>query len=271
MEKETTKAIITNFSIPQICESGQCFRMKPLDHGRYQVIAHGRLLEMEQDGEHVTFYCGQQDYEDIWKQYFDLDTDYGRRIRSIDPEDHYLTRAAQYGSGIRILNQDLWEMIISFIISQQNNIKRIRKCINTICERYGVPRDGFYDFPTPEALAAASEDELRECGLGYRSKYLVGTAHAIAGGEVCLEQIRRQEYGEAKETLMKLPGIGSKVADCVCLFALHHLDAFPIDTHIRQVLDKWYPEGFPAKRYAGYLGILQQYTFYYDLMGKETI
>lgn len=268
MEREEIKVPVTNFSIGQICDSGQCFRMAPLGGGRYQVIACGRRLELDQEEDVVTFYCGRQDFEHIWKQYFDLEEDYGRWIAGIDGEDAYLTRAAQYGSGIRILNQDLWEMIITFIISQQNNIKRIRKCIETICEQYGAPSDGFYDFPTPEALAAATEEELRTCGLGYRSRYLVGTAHAVAEGDVCLNQIRELGYEEAKTELLKLPGVGSKVADCICLFALHHLDAFPVDTHIRQVLDRWYPDGFPAARYAGYLGVLQQYIFYYDLMGE---
>lgn len=268
MEQEKIKIPVTNFSVGQICESGQCFRMNPLGDGRYQVIAYGRRLELWQDGEVVTFSCGRQDYEAIWKRYFDLEEDYGKIIDSIDPGDAYLTRAARFGSGIRILNQDLWEMIITFIISQQNNIKRIRKCIATICERYGAPCDGFFDFPTPEALAAATEEELRSCGLGYRSRYLTGTARSIADGTVSLDLLKTMGYQEAKTELLKLPGIGGKVADCVCLFALHHLDAFPVDTHIRQVLDRWYPDGFPAERYAGYLGVLQQYTFYYDLMGE---
>lgn len=268
MEREEIKVPVTNFSIRQICDSGQCFRMSPLEDGRYQVIACGKRLELYQDGEAVTFYCGRQDFENIWKRYFDLETDYGKIIGSISPDDVYLTRAARFGSGIRILNQDLWEMIITFIISQQNNIKRIRRCIDTICERYGMPCDGFFDFPAPEALAGVTEEELRSCGLGYRSRYLTGTAAAVAGGEVCLERLKGMGYEEAKTELLKLPGIGSKVADCVCLFALHHLDAFPVDTHIRQVLERWYPDGFPAKLYAGYLGVLQQYTFYYDLMGE---
>lgn len=268
MERAEIKIPVTNFSVAQICDSGQCFRMVPLKDGRYQVIACGRQLKLRQDGEVVTFYCERQDYEDFWKRYFDLEADYGKIIDSIDPDDAYLIRAAQFGSGIRILRQDLWEMIITFIISQQNHIKRIRKCIDTICERYGMPCDGFFDFPTPGALAGASEEELRSCGLGYRSRYLAGTARAIADGEVCLERLKEMGYQEAKAELLKLPGIGSKVADCVCLFGLHHLDAFPVDTHIRQVLDKWYSDGFPTGRYVGYLGVLQQYTFYYDLMGE---
>lgn len=255
-----------NFSIGQICNSGQCFRMTPLEDGRYQVIAGGRKLCLEQCGETVVFYCDGQDYETFWRHYFDLDTDYGEYICKISARDDYLTSAAVYGSGVRILNQDLWEMIVSFIISQQNNIKRIRKCIETVCEKYGTDRDGFFDFPSPEQLAAATEEELRAAGLGYRSRYLVGTAQMIASGELKLEGLREMKYEKVRDELLKLPGVGVKVADCICLFGLHHLDAFPVDTHIKQVLDVHYPKGFPKRRYKGFCGVLQQYIFYYDLM-----
>lgn len=257
---------LKNFSIKQICDSGQCFRMTQLDDGSCQVIACGRRLVIEQNGDTVMLHCEQQEYEQVWRHYFDLEVDYGEYIGKIGPRDRYLSDAAAYGSGIRILNQDLWEMIISFIISQQNNIKRIRKCINTVCEAYGTRCDGFYDFPTPEQLAAATEEELRAYGLGYRSRYLTETARMVAAGEVSLERVRRMKYQDAREELLKLPGIGVKVADCICLFALHHLDAFPVDTHIRQVLEAHYPKGFPVRRYKGCRGVMQQYIFYYDLM-----
>lgn len=266
MKDERTTIAAKNFSIGQICESGQCFRMRPLEDGRFHLIAGGRRLELEQDEEAVVFHCGQQEYEDFWRYYFDLDTDYSAYMDAISEKDRYLRNAAAFGSGIRILNQDLWEMTVSFIISQQNNIKRIRKCIDTVCEHYGTRRDGFYEFPTPEQLAAASEDELRSYGLGYRSRYLVGTAKMAAAGEVDLERIKELDYAGAREELLKLPGVGGKVADCICLFGLHHLDAFPVDTHIKQVLEAHYPKGFPKRKYKGFRGVLQQYIFYYDLM-----
>ena len=259
-----------NFSIEQICSSGQCFRMQPLENGRYQVIAGGRRLELEQSGETVVFYCGQQEYEAFWHHYFDLDLDYSEYIARISGRDKYLLSAASFGSGVRILNQDLWEMTITFIISQQNNIKRIRKCIDMICEKYGTCRDGFFDFQTPEQLAKATEEELRAGGLGYRSRYLVGSAQMIAAGELKLKDLRQLNYFDARDALLALPGVGTKVADCVCLFGLHHLDAFPIDTHIKQVLEAHYPKGFPKRKYKGFRGVLQQYIFYYDLMNGKT-
>lgn len=271
MKGQAVTVITGNFSIGQICGSGQCFRMTPKDGGKYQVIACGRRLELKQEGERVTFYCGRQEYEAVWKNYFDLEADYAGYIARIEPRDKYLLAAAGYGSGIRILNQDLWEMIVSFIISQQNNIVRIRKCIETVCERYGTLKDGFYDFPTPQELSAATEEELRVCGLGYRSRYLAGTACMVAGGEVSLGRIRQMGYRSAREELQRLPGVGIKVADCICLFALHHLDAFPVDTHIRSVLEAHYPKGFPVRRYKGCRGVMQQYIFYYDLKKAELL
>ncbi|MDY2613673.1 MAG: 8-oxoguanine DNA glycosylase, partial [Lachnospiraceae bacterium] len=198
--------------------------------------------------------------------------DYRTYIEKINPKDTYLVRAAKYGSGIRILRQDLWEMIVSFLISQQNNIVRIRRCIQNICERYGEQKvnfrgDTYYTFPEPEALAGLAEDALKECNLGYRSKYVVRTARSIVAGEVDLAAIEKMTYKKAKEELLKLFGVGEKVADCICLFGLHHLQAFPIDTHIRQALDAHYKRGFPRRRYQGYEGVIQQYIFYWELRG----
>ena len=117
-------------------------------------------------------------------------------------------------------------------------------------------------------MACLPEDALKECNLGYRSKYVVRTAKSVADGEIDLDEIRHMSYGQAKEELMKLYGVGEKVADCICLFSLHHFEAFPVDTHIRQALDGYYPEGFPMDRYKGCEGVMQQYIFYYELMGK---
>lgn len=263
-----------NFDIAQICNSGQCFRMKQLEGDTYSVIAGEKYLELTQNGRNCIFNCSNDEFETFWKHYFDLDTDYGKYIELINPKDIYLKSAAEFGYGIRILNQDLWEMVVSFLISQQNNIIRIRKCIQNISEKYGelkVDTNGtsYYAFPAAEVLALLSEDELKECNLGYRSKYVVRTARSIVDGEVSLDEMKRMPYKKAKEELLKLFGVGEKVADCICLFALHHLEAFPVDTHINQALKKHYHRGFPKRRYKGCEGIMQQYIFYYELLGKS--
>ncbi len=259
-----------NFSLAQICESGQCFRMEALSDKRFRVIAGEHYLEAEQGGKEACLFCTEEEFQRTWKEYFDFDRDYGAVIAQVDRKDAYLQRAAALGSGIRILKQDIWEMIISFIISQQNNIPRIRKCIRLLCENYGrekVTKEGvsYRAFPAPERLAVASIEDLSRCNLGYRSRYVKETAGSIASGEIQLDKIRESSYEDARKELLKLCGVGTKVADCICLFALHHMDAFPKDTHINQALEGQYPEGFPFARYPGIAGILQQYIFYYEL------
>ena len=161
-------------------------------------------------------------------------------------------------------------MIITFILSQQNNIPRIKGLIRTLSERYGQKKETpegkvFYTFPDVESLSKAEETELRELKLGYRSRYICGTAAMISEGLVELENIKKMDYPQARSELMRLPGIGGKVADCICLFALHQMDAFPVDTHIQKVLDTQYAGRFPFERYKGCAGVMQQYIFYYDL------
>lgn len=271
------KKTIPHFNIAQIGQSGQCFRMSPINpqsndsSSYYQVIAQNHYLEVKQDLESCTFFCSEEEFKTFWKNYFHLDQDYNAYICQIDPDDLYLIQAAKTGSGIRILRQDLWEMIVSFLISQQNNIVRIRRCIENLCSHYGPLLSSpsgvsYYGFPEPKTLAALGDDDLMACNLGYRSKYVIRTAKSIADGTVSLNVLSTLPYEKARLELLKLYGVGEKVADCICLFALGHLQAFPVDTHIRQVLTRFYPQGFP-KRYKAIQGVLQQYIFYYELHG----
>ncbi len=283
------------FDIEKIADSGQCFRMRKLpgdgDHNtdalKYEIIARDRRVIVTQFPGSFVLDCTENEYYSFWKSYFDIDTDTDyEMIRSlVDPKDEYLTKAVNTGYGIRILRQDFWEMIVTFLISQQNNIPRIHKCIDNICREYGKG----YAFPTPESLAHLGEDDLMPCNLGYRSKYVVRAARSVAEGSLDLDAISRMDYPEAREELLKIYGVGAKVADCICLFGLHHLEAFPVDTHIRQVLEREYGSGptggkeasnkrdasglrnfgvgtdFPFERYGKYAGVIQQYIFYYEL------
>lgn len=261
---------ITDFDLGQICRSGQCFRMNEAEDGRFSVIAFGRHLTLWQTGEAVCFDCEQDEFEQVWRSYFDIDADYGAYKRAIDPGDTYLQEAAAVGGGIRILRQELFETVICFIISQQNNIFRIKKCVENLALLFGETcynksKEVYNCFPTAQALAQCTEQELAPCRLGYRARYIVKAARQIASGEVDLDEIARLPYAQAREQLQRLTGVGIKIAECICLFALHQIDAFPVDTHIRQMLDRHYPDGFPLERYAGFAGILQQYGFYYEL------
>lgn len=260
-----------DFSVEQICDSGQCFRMEKMDENTHRIIAGDKCIKVWQREDLCRFDCSEEEFAGFWNHYFDLETDYSYFKAQANPNDAYLADAIAFGEGMRILNQDLWEMIVSFLISQQNNIVRIRKCIENICRAYGErieKEDGtvFYAFPRPEALCALPEDELKKCNLGYRSKYVVRAAKSVVSGDFPLEAIPSMPYKKAKEELMKLFGVGEKVADCICLFALHHLQAFPVDTHIRQAMEKHYKRGFPNRRYRAFRGVMQQYIFYYELM-----
>ena len=165
-------------------------------------------------------------------------------------------------------------MIISFLISQQNNITRIKRCIENISQEFGEKKVSsigveYYTFPTAQALASATEEQLRECNLGYRAKYVLDTARKVYFGDISLDGLYDMKYKAARRELLKLYGVGEKVADCICLFGLHQLDAFPVDTHIRQALDAHYKRGFPNRRYKGFRGVMQQYIFYYELMNSS--
>lgn len=268
------KKQIKNFDLKQICNSGQCFRMEKLEENKYRIVANEQCLDFcQKDGESI-FYCSLEEFTEIWEEYFDLKRDYKFYIDQINPKDMYLLNAAKMGSGIRILRQDLWEMIVSFLISQQNNIVRIRRCIQNICREYGEEKktasgESYYAFPKPDVLACLEDDDLKACNLGYRSKYVVRAAKGVVSGEIDLQAIEKMKYTEAKEELLKIFGVGVKVADCICLFGLHHLEAFPVDTHINQALEKHYKRGFPKRRYKGFEGVLQQYIFYYELFGEK--
>ena len=266
-----TERTIPDFNIDQIARSGQCFRFRPLDEGHYALVAGGRYIEISQQGQTVRFDCPEDEFETVWRPYFDLDADYGRYKRAVAKRDKYLQSAIATGGGLRILRQELWEVIVCFIISQQNNIPRITKCVENMCSLFGETCYNRSEqvsnaYPTAERLAACTADDLAPVRLGYRAKYILAAARQAASGEVDLDAVRRMDYAHAKAELMRLSGVGVKVAECICLFALHHIDAFPVDTHIRQMLDEHYPKGFPLRRYKGFAGVMQQYAFYYELV-----
>lgn len=252
------KIQIKDMDLQQIHRSGQCFRWRQLEPGEYEIPAFGQTLLVKQKGDLFDFSCGEDTFEKIWRGYFDLNRDYGAIKKAVDPADIYLNKAIAFSSGVRVLRQEPWETIVSFIISQNNHIARIRKNIEALCRRY----EG--QLPSPAALAAEKPEKLRELGLGYRAEYLCA-AGAFFKDERSLEKLAACPYPQAKQALQKIKGIGPKVADCICLFGLSHADAFPMDTHIKKILSENYPDGFPYERYKGYAGILQQYLFYYDL------
>ncbi len=260
---------ILYFDLGQIARSGQCFRMYETEPGRFGLTALGRYLEISQEGNRFWFDCTQEEFDRIWFHYFDLETDYGSFIARIGKRDRYLQAAAEAGKGIRILNQDLWEVMVTFLISQNNHIKRIRQCVERLCFHFGERKESagghvYYTMPGPEALMDA--ERLKEMGLGYRDKYISRLAADVAEGRVSLERLKKQKSRkQTHQELTALYGVGDKVADCIQLFGLHQIDAFPVDTWIRKILDSHYPKGFPLYRYRGCAGVMQQYMFYYAI------
>ena len=258
-------------NLKQIAESGQCFRWKKICPGRYFVISDGRAACFFQEKTGIRILCHEKD-EEYFRRYLDLDTDYGKIIERIDPEDRFLSGAAKMGKGIRILRQDLWEMIVSFIISQRNNIPRIMKSIDALCEKLGEKIVFDYEeehligysFPGPEVLAKA---DLSEFKFGYREKYIWQTAEDVLTGKFELSVLQTAvakgaSPEEGKEMLKKLHGVGEKVASCIQLFGLHQLSLFPIDTWIAKVEEIYYNGHFPVERYEGIAGVMQQYLFF---------
>lgn len=254
---------IPYFNLEQIAESGQCFRWYKIDTDRYKIVAFGKCIEVSQEGTKVSFDCTVEDFENIWYNYFDLGTDYESIVKAVDKEDTFLSKAVGVASGIRILNQELWEMIISFIISQNNNIPRIKKSIEAICTGIGKKLDGdLYSFPSHEELLLADRSIISDAGLGYRDTYIVELCEKYSP-DMILEAVSDMGYDEARKYYMTFKGIGAKVANCICLFGLHKLDACPIDTWMQKIIDEEYGGEIPGWMTGEYAGVYQQYTFYY--------
>ncbi len=266
-----------NLNIRQIAESGQCFRMNPIEQGGYSLIAYGSYLTVRQPEEDILeLECSEEDYRAVWKDYFHMEYDYGSIVSRLEQgPDIFIRNAVQYGRGIRILKQEPFEMLISFIISQNKNIPAIKTCIERLCEKYGdqgmdrTTGVRYYSFPTADRLAEASKEDLRQLKLGYRDSYILSAARAVAEGTVRLEELKTVSHEEAVKTLCTIHGVGVKVATCVSLYGLQHIEAFPVDVWIRRILSEVYGDSFDTAPYRDYAGILQQYMFYYIRSLKE--
>lgn len=267
-----------DFNVEQIFDCGQAFRFTKLSEGEYHGVAFSKYLRVKHVDEGVFLWpCSLDDYYLTWENYFDLKTDYAEIKRSISKDFDVLKKATEYGYGIRILKQDPWEIIISFIISANNNIPRIQGSIEKLAMKYGKPFEDAsgqvrYAFPEPEALAEADIQDLRACGLGYRDKYVKKTAQMICDAEVSIQSVLDMKLEAAEKELLKLTGVGKKVADCILLFGFSHMSAFPVDTWVKKVIAKYFLSedssvkeilDFADKEFAGYGGYVQQYLFYY--------
>ena len=261
-----------DFDLERIFECGQCFRWNADENGVYTGVAMGKAARIYRDGEKIFISGTAEDFENIWRPYFDLDRNY-TNIRKGLCVDEYMTEASQFGAGIRILRQDKWEALCSFIISQCNNIPRIKKIVETLCRLFGEKTELFgkeyYTFPAAETIAALTAEDLAPLRSGYRAAYIINAAKMIASGQLDLEEVSQKSPQEALKTLKALNGVGDKVANCVVLFGLQMLDAFPIDVWMKKALKAHYEKGFDPEIFAPYAGIAQQYMFYFARSGKD--
>lgn len=268
------KTVLTDFNsfnIKEILECGQCFRFTKIFDNEYEIIAHGRKLRIIQHSDRVEFFnAGKQDFEDIWINYFDLNTDYDMIKQYLWDSDIVLRDAIEYAPGIRILNQDPWEALISFIISQNNRIPMIKQVIKNICARYGG--DGCF-FPQAEQLSNAAACDLRALKTGFRDKYIIDAIQKVLSGEIDLYAMNGYETDRARDILMSIKGVGPKVADCVLLFSLGRREVFPTDVWVKRVMEHFYFGGnktgikniqsLAYEKYGRFAGYAQQYLFYY--------
>ena len=245
-------------------ECGQCFRWNDDGTGAYTGVASGRAARVFTCGGLARIECRRED-AGFWHGYLDMDTDYVSARKSV-MRGEYLTDCAGYGEGIRILRQDRWEALCSFIISQCNNIPRIKKIVETLCSLFGeafeTPWGVKYSFPAAERIALLEEPELAPLHAGYRAPYIINAARAVASGDIDLDAAAEMDGEEARKYLKTLSGVGDKVANCAVLFGLHRLDAFPVDVWIKRALREHFPKGFDPASLGEYAGLAQQYMFF---------
>lgn len=253
---------------------GQCFRWEQSEDGFFEGVALGQFLRVKKENNKLYFEnMFEKDYNNIWKNYLDIETDY-EKIAETFETDEYLEKAYDYGKGIKILKQDPFETLISFIISQNNNIPRIKKIINLLCQHFGkkikYKNKTYYAFPEILDLVGKTVEDLEVIRAGFRSKYILDAVQKISDKEIILETVSSMSYIEAKSELMKIKGVGEKVADCVLLYGFSKYCAFPKDVWILKTLKNHYCDE-KNKCFGQYAGIAQQYLYYYSRNQKTNI
>lgn len=247
-----------DFNLDETLDCGQAFRWVKTDVNTYSgyYLNFPLTISCEDSGKHLFRLKNttERDFLDKWYNYLDLSTDYGE-LKKRFSEDETMSKACNYAGGIRILRQDSWEALSSFIISQNNNIPRIKGIIGRLCEHYG-------GYPSAENMRSETVDSLEFLRSGFRAKYLVDAVEKVLSGSVSLSEITSMPIDEARKALMTIKGVGPKVAECALLFGMHRVEAFPIDVWVKRVMERWYPNGLPDC-IKGYEGIAQQYLFHY--------
>ena len=283
---------IENFDLSDIFDCGQCFRFNKVNkniENDFEGVAFGKYLRVYQKDDKIYFDTTPEDFNNIWRNFFDIDRDYKKIFDMLREKDDVLKKASDFCPGMRIIKQEPFECLISFIISANNNIPRIKKTIERLCENFGEPvgagssrprnrtnvnlgRENpaptMYTFPSAEKIANLSLNDLEVIKSGFRAKYIHGAAKKVANGEINLDLVYDMTLDEGSEYLQWLKGVGVKIAACVLLFAYNKLESFPIDVWIKKVLEKYYSKDFPDfspfDYFGEYAGIAQEYLYYYE-------
>lgn len=260
---------VSDLDLAQTLDCGQSFRWEQEENGDFRGVAFDREVTVHLDGGDFYIFGGKAEDSALWSDYFDLDFDYGVIKNELSALSPVLKSAAEYAPGIRILRQDSWEALCSFIISQNNNIPRIKGIIKRLCECFGdKTEDSGYTFPSAARLSDLSVEDLAPLKSGFRAKYLIDAAQKVSLGEINLDEVLVMPIDEARQSLMKIKGVGPKVAECTLLYGMHRLECFPMDVWMKRAMAVLLPE-FTIEDLGQYAGIAQQYIFHYSRMHPE--
>ncbi|WP_270942664.1 DNA-3-methyladenine glycosylase family protein [Romboutsia lituseburensis] len=269
---------VADFDPKHIFECGQCFRWHRQDDGSYTGVAKGKVINVSKDNDKIYLNnTNLEDFNTIWYNYFDLGTNYTEIKNTLKNMDEYLDKACEFGWGIRILQQDGWEMLVSFIISSNNRIPMIQKAIENLSRKYGkfigeYEGKKYYAFPTPEELNKASQEEIRACQTGFRDKYIKSTTESVIENKENISAYTNLSTEECIKELTKFNGVGPKVGDCIALFGMQKYDTFPVDVWVKRVMQEFYVEEdmslpkirkYAIDKFGDLAGFAQQYLFYY--------
>ena len=272
------EGISEDFEPQHVFDCGQCFRWLKEEDNSYTGVVQGRVINVKKENDLIIFdNTNKEDFENIWFDYFDLGRDYTEIKNQLRVMDEHLQKATEFGKGIRILQQDGWEMLISFIISANNRIPMIQRAINNLSERYGkfigeYRGKKYYAFPTPEELSKVSVEDIRACQTGFRDKYIKSVVDYVSENKEDVLTYRKLSTDECIKELIKFNGVGPKVADCIALFGMQKYDTFPVDVWVKRVMEEFYVEDnlslpkirkFALNKFGDLAGFAQQYLFYY--------
>lgn len=263
-----------DFDLEKIIASGQCFRAYRQNDGAYYFITGGNSISIMEcsDGTFIVD-CTEHEWENIWFDYFDLSRNYALVRAAVYPKDYSMQRMAEYGKGIRILKQEPWETLVTFIISQRKSIPAIKKSVKNLCTMVGAKLSGgtAYSFPSPTAILNMTSEELKSCGLGYRTDFVIDAADKAVSGLIDLHSLDNATDVALLETLKSIKGVGDKVANCVGLFAYNRVDCAPVDVWINRIIENIYQGQNPFTKYEHNAGIYQQYMFFFAKHKDEAL